>query len=213
MIRRRAEDGAGGEVPEVAPEGTPAPPAAPAAPSFSIQEDEWRSTQEQLKSTNEAINYLVQMFQEPEPDPQQQSDGDEIDIDAYIDQAVNSRLAPVRPLWEASVKERGEKEMTKIFDRIEAEAGDFDRKLAERVANSFLEEAGGDPVKATEEGARYAAQLRAEERKSGVQAHNERLRQGPPDPEPAVSGGGNTARSKDKSYDDVINRWSGETEA
>jgi hypothetical protein len=184
--------------PAPAPAGAPAP-----APGFSVSEEEWRQTQQ-------AIQYMAQVLSPVEED---EPDQGEIDIESYMDAYFNRRMQPVQPLLDLTVKERGEKVMKDIFDEVQNEVGDFDRKLAERVANSFLAEKGGDPVEATKEGARYAAKLRQEERKAGVQAHNERLRQGPPDPEPAVEGGAQAARKKATTYDEVIDRWSADTEA
>jgi hypothetical protein len=210
MIRRRAEEGAGGEAPEAtheaapaAPEAAPAP-AAPAAPSWQgPSQEEWTQTQQ-------ALQYMAQVLSPVEEEEPEQG---EIDIESYLESYFQRKMAPVQPLLDLTVKERGEKVMKDIFDAAEKEVGDFDRKLAERVANSFLAEHGGDPVEATKAGAKYAAELRANERKAGVQAHNERLRQGPPDPEPAVQGGAQAARKKATTYDEVIDRWQGETEA
>jgi hypothetical protein len=143
------------------------------------------------------------MAQVLSPVEEDEPDQGEIDIESYMDAYFNRRMQPVQPLLDLTVKERGEKVMKDIFDEVQNEVGDFDRKLAERVANSFLAEKGGDPVEATKEGARYAAKLR----------QDERLRQGPPDPEPAVEGGAQAARKKATTYDEVIDRWSADTEA
>jgi hypothetical protein len=209
MFLYEAPEDRGAGVPEessapAAPDPAPAPAGAPApAPGFSVSEEEWRQTQQ-------AIQYMAQVLSPVEED---EPDQGEIDIESYMDAYFNRRMQPVQPLLDLTVKERGEKVMKDIFDEVQNEVGDFDRKLAERVANSFLAEKGGDPVEATKEGARYAAKLRQEERKAGVQAHNERLRQGPPDPEPAVEGGAQAARKKATTYDEVIDRWSADTEA
>ncbi len=211
MIRKRPEEGAGGEATEGTTEATAAE-ATPASTSAPIDTSAF-ATKEDLQGLVQGLNYLTQMFQAPEEDPEE-DDGGEIDIGAYINQAVESRLSPVRPLLDATVKERGEKLMGEIFDRVSQEdgVGDFDRKLAERMANSYVQEFGGDPVKATEEAAREAARIRREERKAGETSYIERLRRGPLDPEPQVAGAATKTRSKDKSYDDVIERWSGESE-
>jgi hypothetical protein len=193
----------------------PAPePAAPAAPEPAAAPSWTGPSQEEWQGTQQALNYLVQMFQEPE-EPQPQPGVDEegnIDIDAYIDAAFNQRMAGVQPLLNLTVKERGEKVMNQMFDKLEADIGDFDRKLAERVANSFLAEHPNDPQKALEEGVKYAAEVRKNERKAGEDSYVERLRRGPQDPDPEVCGGGNKARKKASSYDEVIEQWSGETE-
>jgi hypothetical protein len=157
------------------------------------------------------------MFQEPEesaPQPSAVGDDGEIDIDAYLDYAIQQRMAPVMPLMDATVKERGEKEMVRIFDEVQAELKtDFDRKLAERVATSFLAEHNGDPVEATKAGARYAAEIRKAERAAGETGYKERLARGPQDYEPAANGAGVRTRPPAKSYDEVTARWAGETEA
>lgn len=209
MIRFRPEEGAGGEAPEATPEAAPAPEATP-APSFDPSAF---ASKEDLAGLQKNLDYLVSMFQEPEEVPEAGEEG-EFDVAAYLDQAVDARLQPVRPLLDATVKERGEREMQNIFTRMKSEVGDFDPKLAERVAQSFLSEHGGDPVKATEEGARFAAEVRKSERAAGKSEHVERLRRGPLDPEPSGEGGQAVkTRAKDKTYDDVIERWSGESEA
>src|SRR5215207_10156399 len=116
----KPDDGTGEGAPPV--DAAPAPPvdapnlAAPAPAAWAPSEQEFREMQQ-------GLGYLVQMFQEPDPgtpDPSQDDDG-EVDINSYIQQAVDARLQPVRPLLDATVKERGEKEMQKIFDRMKDE--------------------------------------------------------------------------------------------
>jgi hypothetical protein len=212
MLRFRPDgDGAGEGAPAPDPTPTPAAESAPAAPAFDPSAF---ASKEDVDRLGQSLNYLVQMFQEPQDPQQDPQQDDEIDIDAYVQSLIHREFAPVRPLLDATVKERGEKEMQRIFGEVKTELKtDFDEKLAERVAQSFLAEHGGDPVEATKAGARYAAEVRKAEREAGGKAYQERLQRGPGDYELGVEGGGTAPRPKFKSYDDVTAYYAGETEA
>ena len=200
------------ETPEVTEQA--AAPAQEATPAPSFDPSQY-ATKEDFQQLSQGINYLTQMFQAPE-EQEYEEDGGELDLESYMDQYFQRKMGPFQEAANLTIKERGNKIMNDLFDAAQKEYGDFDRKLAERTATSFLSEMGGRPEQAeeaTKMAAKYAAEVRKAEREAGESSYRERLQRGPIDPEPAVSGAGNTTRSKAKSYDDVINRWAGETEA
>ncbi len=183
-----------------APEATVPEPASTPEPQGwgGPSEDEWKATQA-------VIRQVAQAMQPPESEPA------DLDVDDYIRQAVESQVGPMRPMVEAAARQQGERQLNELLDRHEKSLGKFDRGLAERAAQSFLAEIG-DPQKAVEEGAKYAVSYRKQEREAAVKEYQESLKRGPHDIDPGVSGAAERSSPPAKSYDEVIERWAGQTE-
>lgn len=175
----------------------------PSSPAFSISPEEWQQTQQALRA-------LAQRATEV-PGEQQEEEYEELDVDEYINsriqQGINQHMEPMRPLLDATVRERGERVMQEHFAAAKKnpETSDFDENLAERVAQSFLAEVGGDPLKALNEGIKYAVENRKGERAAGKQKVLASLGRGPQDYEPGNPEGSAVKTKKAfKTYDEVI---------
>jgi len=174
------------------PEATEAPPAGWQGPT----ESEWREMQKTL-------GYFAKALEPPEEEPEPTDDPMEL---------VDRRFQEYEPLIAQVVKEQGQKRMNSIFDHVkQTEKIDFDYKLAERSAQSFLNE-GLDPVQATVAGAKYAAEVRKQERQAGRTEKQKSLQPKGGSADDFGVGEGVQARPPAKSYDEVINRWAADTE-
>ncbi len=189
-------------------DSTPAPEEAtpstetPAPPSWGgPSQEEWQAQQA-------AIAKMAAYFQEDET-PAEEYDPD--DISQYISREVENRMKS-DPVYQTSVNERGEKVLNELHDRFEKEIGKpFDRKLAERAAQSFVSEES-DPQKAVRRGVEYAIEVRERERTEAVEEYKASLKRGPHDREPGVGGAGNTSSPPAKTFDEVVDRWAAQTE-
>lgn len=204
--------GAGGAAP-----GEESVSPAPETPQFQVSQEEWTQAQEQIKQLTGIVPTVKQMAQYFEAANEPEDDPEDFDIDRYIQSQIDSRLAPIMPVVSNAAQRSGEERMKTIFAELkkgkdgQPGIGDFDEKLAERAAHGFFVETG-DPVKAVEEGARYAAEVRKSERDAGREEYKASFRRGPHDQDPDVTGGGNKSIPAAKTYDEVIERYAGETE-
>jgi hypothetical protein len=123
---------------------------------------------------------------------------------------VDSRFGTLAPHVERQVADQGRKVMLDAFAELKKDEsiGDFDDNLAERVANSFFAETG-DPELSVQEAAKYAAKIRKQEREEGQSELKKNLRGYHDEPEGA---GAASSRPRHKSYDEVIDAWSGQAE-
>lgn len=187
------------QVPE--PEVTPAPPEPEVTPvpTFQISEKEWRETQDAVQRI---ATYLQPQQEEYQPDPENPME----QMAYYVDQ----RLAQIDPYVRSAAKNAGEANMNKMFDDIaKSESLDFDRELASRLSESYFNNTG-DPVASVQEGARMAAQIRANERDQGIKTYQSKLKKSPSDL-PAESAGERLAPDAN-TYDEVVAKWSASTE-
>ena len=207
MIRFRQEEGAGGgagEEQQQQPEQQPEQ-----ATQFSVSQEDWEAAQQQIQqltgivpTVQQIASYFEQANQQPEDDE------DDIDIATYVQRQIQESLAPILPVVNTAAQKSGEETMRKIFSEQKKTIGDFDEELAERAAHSFFQQTG-DPRKAVEEGAKYAADYRKRERAAGRDEYKASLQRGPHNQDPAVEGGGDRQIPKAKSYDEVIERYVG----
>lgn len=180
---------------------TPAAPAADPAPAPAADAS-WTPTREQYEALAKKVNELDGYFQPEEPEP------DYNDPNAYVD----ARFQQYEPAIQAAAKVAGEKRMNDIFAAVEkAEKIDFDHDLARNVAQAKLSSGEvQDAVKATEEGARYAAEVRKRERAAGIEEYQKSLQR--PGTTDFEATGGERAPLNADTYDEVIARYSGQTE-
>jgi hypothetical protein len=209
MIRRRAEENAGGENPPTdiqSPDGEPKDAPAPETPVAPPTQG-WSPSQEEWQATQQAIARMAAYFEEDDtPEPP-----DPNDINAYIGSAVETRLKS-DPVYQAAVNERGEKVLNELHDRFEKDLGKkFDRALAKRAAESFANE-GGNPHEAVKRGVEYAIEVQEKIETDAVDRYKKSLQRGPHDLEPGATGGGDQSRPKFKSYDEVTEFYAGQTE-
>jgi hypothetical protein len=210
-IRLRQEESQGGDdnqenqqPPENQNQDNQAPPQDNQAPAWSgPSQDEW----EQYKQAMRAIAGRMQA-----PPQQEQEEAEEVDLDVYINQEIERRMAQYRPSIEATVKEQGEKRLAELHDRFEKGfKKPFDRKLAGRLANSFFAELG-DPEEAVKQGVVMAIEIREQERTAGKEDYVKSLQKGPMDWEPGPGSGGDRVTKKPTSYEEVFEKWGAETE-
>lgn len=212
MIRFRQEEGAGGEQQEQQQQPDPQQQQQQEAPAYSgPSQEEWTAAQETIKQLTGIVPTVQQIASYIEQANQGQGGDDELDLDEYIEQEIQKRMAPIMPIVNTAAQRSGEERMKAIFAEQEAELKTkFDHKLAERAAHSFFQE-HGDPQKAVIDGAKYAAEVRRMERDEAVKEYKESLkRPGPSDP--PVDAGGNRSIPVAKTYDEVIERYAGQTE-
>lgn len=215
MLRFRQDENSGGETTPPLDTSAVTPPVDDASvsqePAWSPSQDEFKAIQEQIKGLAGFVPTLQQvqaiMAEQNAPDP------DDLDIDSYIEMRLQERIAPLLPIVNSAAQRNGQERMTEIFTDLKTkEKLDFDDKIAERFSHAFFSE-HGDPVKAVEDGARAAAEFRANERKAGEDGYKASLKRGPAGgSDLPVSGSGNHTVPAAKSYDEVIERYAGQTE-
>ncbi len=190
--------------PEAPAESAPAPEVTQEAPAPAG----WGGpSQEEWQAQQNAIARMASYFNEDEPEEEY----DPNDVAQFISREVENRMRS-DPVYQVSVNERGEKVLGELHDRFEKEFGKpFDRKLAERAAQSFVTEEA-DPQKAVRRGVEYAIEVRERERGEAVEEYKASLKRGPHDREPGVSGAGNSTSPPAKTFDEVVDRWAAQTE-
>lgn len=185
------------------------PQETPETPAWSgPSQEEWNETREAIKQVTGLVPTVTQMnevFQQLQREPEVTQDDDDFDIAEYIQDQIQRGLAPIMPIVTTAAQKSGQERLQELFGTHEKTLGKFDHKLAERAAQSFFNETG-DPVKSVEEGAKYAAEYRKQERESAVKEYKESLKRPGPQDLP-VQGGGDRSIPKAKSYDEVIDRW------
>jgi hypothetical protein len=158
---------------------------------------------------------MAQMVQQPQYEQEQEYDPEDVDIDSYINQRVQQMIAPMVPMYEATIKDQGEKRLRELHDEYAAQYGDFDRELAEAFAQKLIgsPSVGQNAVKAVEEGVKKAVAVAERERKAGEEAYRASLKRGGHDFEPSGGGGSGEKRiPQPKTVEEVIAKWQGETE-
>ncbi len=193
----------------VEPEGSAPETPRPETPSQAPAPSGWGGpSQEEWHAQQEAIARMASYFNEDEP---QEEEYDPSDVAQFISREVENRMRS-DPVYQVSVNERGEKVLNELHDRFEKEIGKpFDRKLAERAAQSFVTEES-DPQRAVLRGVEYAIEVRERERTQAVEEYKASLKRGPHDREPGVSGAGNSTSPPAKTFDEVVDRWAAQTE-
>ena len=197
-------------------ESTPVQSEAAPAPAAQQQQQEqpqyvpMQEFQRVQQELSQMSQFLRETFgeEEPEPDPSQYSQAEL----AYL--AAQQGIQPYAPMLQAAVEQQGRQKFDSLMEQHEQnpEIGKVDRKLAQYAAEAMIREAGGDPVKAVELGARYAAQVQKELGSKAVEDFKKSLKGPGQSHEPFSGGGGEKAVEPAKDYDEVISRWAGQSE-
>lgn len=193
---------AGGEAATETEGGAPAPPS-PATPSVDPQ---------QYAAMAQRVEQMERFIQENfagSDEPEEDLDG--MDVGQLMARYVDTRFEGIAPFVQAAAQEQGDKRFNALMDELEKkpDIGKVDRKLAYMVAESMLAEVG-DPIKAVEEGARYAASVLKAEREAGINDYKKSVGRRTPDDFGVESGERSSPPAK--SYEEVIERWSSQNE-
>lgn len=199
------EQAGAGEVKSPAPTPTPQQGAEPQY-----------VTKEEFAEIQRSLSGITQFFQENfGPEEEDQPDFSQIPPEQLAYLAAQQGMAPYQPMLQAAMEEQGNRRFNELMDQHESnpEIGKVDRKLAMYAAEALIREAGGDPVKAVELGARYAAEVRKQERGEAVEEYKKSLKRPAPGADDlGAAGAGNAPVKPAKTYDEVIARWQGENE-
>ena len=187
-------------------EGTPAY-AGPSQEEF----ESIRSTVEELKGLGASVQQIQQFIQQQQAPPDDDLDDDDnFDLGRYIQEQIQTSLQPIMPVVTTAAQKAGQERLAGLFKEHESKLGKFDHELAERAAQSYFNETG-DPVAAVEQGAKYAAEYEKRVREAAVEEYKKSLKRPGPADIP-VEGGGERSPKPAKSYDEVVERWAGQTE-
>lgn len=184
---------------------------APETPAWSgPSQEEWEQTREAIQQVTgivPTVQQMSQIFQQMQQGEEQEED---LDIGEYVERIIEGRLAPVMSVVQNAAQRSGQDKMKELLSGYEKDLGKFDHDLAERAAHSFFAESG-DPVKSVEAGAKLAAEYRKREREDAVKEYKDSLKRPGPADLP-VDGSGDRTIKPAKSYDEVVERWSAQTE-
>jgi len=196
-LEGQEQGGAGGE---------PEPRPSWAGPS----QEEWSSFIEDQRQIKQQLEGLYEPIEEPEPAP----DFGNLDLSdprqlaQLVGYVVDSRMEGIAPYVQTAARDQGRQKMIATFDELKKipEIGDFDYDLAERTALFYFEQTN-DAEKAVIDAAKYAADVRKQERAAAVtdyQARNSN-RNRFDDPDAAEAG---LFREKPAgSYEEVLDRY------
>lgn len=209
LVNYEAPEDRGAAPPE--PEATPPAETEATEQPWTPSQDEFAQLQSRVEQltgiapTVQQMAQYLQSLQEPEDDPE------DFDIGRFVQEQVQQAIAPMLPIVTSAAQKSGQERMNELLAAEEKTLGKFDHKLAERVANSFFNETG-DPVQAVKEGAKFAAEYRKQEREAALKEYKDSLKRGPHGADPPVEGGGDRKIPAAKTYDEVVERWAGQTE-
>jgi len=134
-----------------------------------------------------------------------------------MDQVVSARMASVTPYVKNAAQDQGQRQMQELLSTHESElkkdypAG-FDHKLAERAAFAFFDETG-DAELSVKEAAKYAAEVRRQERDAAVEEYRKRNSRGAAFGDLDASESGVKAAPQLKTFDEVLDKWTSQAEA
>lgn len=192
------------------PEGGGGDPAASEGDPVSWggpSEEEWRTVVG-------AMSYMAEQLVDknnPEATPELKPEElENMDAGELVQLYVDGRLSEIQPYVESAAREAGEKRMNELFDTFEQEPeiGKFDRKYAARLAESLFNEIG-DPVEAVRQAAFMTANFSKSERKSALDEYKAAAKRTTMN-DPGITGSGERSAPPAKTYDEVIDRWSGQ---
>lgn len=187
-------------------------------------QEEWNALNEQNKRLADSIEGLTSAFGTAETG---QTGGDEFDLsqldmtDPYqaawlMDQVVNARMSSVAPYVRSAANDQGQRQLGELLSTHEKDlskdypAG-FDKKLAERAAFAFFDETG-DARGSVEMAARYAAEVRKAERDAAIEEYRAKNKRGSAFGDPSAGESGVTAPPPLKSYDEVLAKYTSQSE-
>lgn len=206
-------------VEQEAPAGSPSSPAPPAAPAQQPAADAWGGpSREEWQTIVRGMGQLAErgLFDEPQQQGEQ-PDLDNMDLGEAISYYMDGRIGEISPYIEAAAAREGRERMNEIFDEIEKrpEMGEFDRKLAEKLAQAAFAE-NPDPryaQQATITGAQMAAEFQKNFGEQAVKKFRASYRtRGPGSAEELPGSGGESSEwtPKGKSADEIIEHWAGQ---
>lgn len=212
------------------PEGSGGGPA-PAAPGGASSEEwtgpsreDWESLQENNRKLQDSLEGLTNVFAEPpsQKGPQEPFDISQIDMtDPYqaawlMDQIVQERMGGIAPYVKNAAQDQGQRQMGELLKQHETSLkkdfpDGFDPKLAERAAFAFFDETG-DAEGSVGMAARYAAEVRKEERNAAIEGYRKANSRSTLFDFEAGGNDGIRAPETAKSYDEVLDKWASQTE-
>ena len=187
--------------------------------------EEWSALQEQNKRLAESLDGLTSAFAEPQYEPQNTGgdfDLSQIDMtDPYqaawlMDQIAQSRIGAMAPYVKNAAQDQGQRQMQSLLSNHEKELSNdfpagFDKKLAERAAFAFFDETG-DPEGSVLMGARYAAEVRKQEREAAISEYRTKNNRGGVFSDLGASESGVRAAPTLKTYDEVLEKYASQNE-
>ena len=186
--------------------------------------EEWNSLQESNKRLQESLEGLTEVFNTPTPEPQRGGEFDLSQLDmtdpyqvAWLaDQIAAERMNSVAPYVKNAAQDQGQRQMGELLIQHESALkkdfpDGFDKKLAERAAFAFFDETG-DAEGSVEMAARYAAEVRKEERNAAIESYRTKNARGGIFDFSAEGKGGTRVPEPLKTYDEVIDKWASQSE-
>lgn len=187
--------------------------------------EDWESLQENNKKLAESLEGLTSAFAAPpEPQAQQEAfDFSKLDMtDPYqaawlMEQVVNDRLSSVTPYVRNAAQDQGQRQMQELLTQHETALkkdypGGFDKKLAERAAFAFFDETG-NAEGSVAAAAKYAAEVRKAERNAAIEEYKRQNTRGDAFGDFGAGGeSGVRAPEPLKTYDEVLDKWTQQTE-
>ncbi len=202
---------------QVEPEEGSSEEAAPQEQASSSRQGDWGGpTEDEWRTTVGALQHLYERsVQSEQAEEAEEPDYSDMDYGQLVKHYVDQRMGQVEPVIAEAAKEAGERRLNQLLDQFEADPqigklSPQSRKVAEYAAQGMLPQVG-DPVEAVRQGALYAAQLTRSEREAAITEYKASLSRTPYD-DPAVGGGAQRIAPGAKTYDEVINKWSGDEE-
>ncbi len=176
--------------------------AAETAPSWAPPQDQWEQMQQRL-------DYLAQAVTPQQPDPGPSLPGfdsviredeygntiiDPAALQQYLDQnieaGVNARMAPVQPVLDQTIADRGEQVIAERFGALQTEVGAFDTAVARQIAEGLASQ-GSDPNEAIRQAAILAHNHDKTIREAAIEEYKATLANiGNAPREPGVAGAG-----------------------
>lgn len=189
--------------------------------------EEWAALQEQNRRLQDSVEGLTSVFAEApaQRQPQQKEDFDLSQLDmsdpyavAWLaDQIAQERMNSVAPYVRNAAQDQGSRQMQELLKTHEQELakdfpGGFDHKLAERAAFAFFDETG-DAEGSVAAAAKYAAEVRREERNAAIEEYKKQNSKGRAFTDFGAEGSaGVKAPTPLKTYDEVLDKWASQSE-
>lgn len=184
--------------------------------------EEWTQLQEANKRLSSELEGITGAMSYVEPSNNDGFDLSHLDMtDPYqaawfMDQIVQDRLRSVTPYVKNAAQDQGQRQMQELLSNHEKElvkdfpAG-FDHKLAERASFALFDETG-DAQGSVAAGAKYAAEVRKQERDAAIEEYRKKNSRGAAFGDPDASGAGVKAPQPLKTYEEVMDKYISQTE-
>lgn len=162
---------------------------------------------------NKLTQLVGQLFEEEE---EYQAPPQDMDLGSLTKGYVDQRMAPYEQYIRDYAAQQGERELNSLLDQhAQNLAKDFpdgfDKEAAKAASFYFFDQNPNDPEAAVANAARFAAEMRKNEREAALEGVKRAAR--PFEGDEGLEGsGGVAARPKFKSYDEVADHWAEQTE-